>query len=86
MHTRRARRWWRIFGRSRCTCGLPWPCIEAWMEKSRRREEHRARTAVSDPAPRVPVWAAPTMPLLQIGRAGALTPAQERRARGDRSC
>ncbi|GID49929.1 hypothetical protein Aca07nite_72040 [Actinoplanes capillaceus] len=65
---------------------MRWPCIEAWMQENRRREEHRAQTSVSDPAPGAPAWAAPTMPLFQIGRAGGLTPAQEHRARGGPSC
>ena len=86
MHTRRSRPWWRILGRSRCVCGLSWPCLEVRMEASRQREEYRIRTLVTDPEPHVPRWVDPTMPLLQIGRAGALTPAQEHRAGWDRSC
>ncbi|BEL05697.1 hypothetical protein Q0Z83_038880 [Actinoplanes sichuanensis] len=67
---------------------MPWPCIEAYVQECRRREEGRVRTAVSDPAPvgdrtvnQAPLsWDAPTMPLFQVARAGALTPAQEHRA------
>lgn len=63
------------------------------MAAGRHREMHRARTAVSDPvlvatdpAPRIPTWAAPTMPLFQVARAGSLTPGQERRSRGGAAC
>lgn len=83
-HRKRARRWW-LFSHPRCTCGLPWPCIEAWMEESRQHEERRTQTSVSDPPPSAPAWNANTKPLFQVGRAGALTPAQERRARGGSS-
>jgi hypothetical protein len=86
MHARRPRKWWQPLKRSRCVCGLPWPCIEALMNESRQREEHRARTSVSDPAFGVPAWATSTMPLFQVGRAGGLTPAQERRASRGPSC
>lgn len=86
MHTRRTRPWWRILGRSRCVCGLPWPCLEVRIEANRQRQECRVLPVTGDHAPRVPRWADPTMPLLQVGRAGALTPAQEYRAGRSRSC
>lgn len=87
-HLKATRRWWRVLGRRRCTCGLPWPCIEVYVEDCRRREEDRIRTVLTDPepAPSVaanptrPTWDAPTMPLFQVARAGALTPAQKYRA------
>lgn len=91
-HREQKRAWWRrvlVLRRRRCTCGLPWPCIEAWLAKGKDGEELRALTAISDPGksadnhrPEVPSWQTNTMPLFQIGRAGALTPAQERRSRG----
>jgi hypothetical protein len=68
MH-RKARRIW--FRRARCTCGLPWPCLELRLEKIRSR-----------PQPALPKWAAPTEVFPQVGRAGRLTPAQEYRAGG----
>jgi hypothetical protein len=93
MHARRRRKWWQIFSRPRCTCGLPWPCIESWMAKGREGEELRTLTALSDPGksadsrrPEVPSWQTNTMPLFQVARAGSLTPGQERRSRGGAPC
>jgi hypothetical protein len=40
----------------------------------RQREERTVSVLVNDPAPCVPRWTEPTMPLPHIGRAGALTP------------
>jgi hypothetical protein len=93
-HRKEERRWWRVLGRRRCACGLPWPCIEATLAAGRHREENRTRTAISDPAlsqaanstSRPPAWDTPTMPLFQVARAGALTPGQERRSRGGAPC
>jgi hypothetical protein len=70
MH-RKARRIW--FRRSRCTCGLPWPCLELRLAQIRSR-----------PAPQPPGWARPTEVFPQVGRVGRLTPAQEYRAGGPR--
>jgi hypothetical protein len=92
-HRKAKRRWWRVLGRSRCACGLPLPCIESWMAKSRKGEELRTLTALSDPGksaddcrPDVPSWQTNTMPLFQVARAGSLTPGQERRSRGGAPC
>lgn len=65
MH-RKIRRWFR---RDRCTCGLPWPCMELRLREIRQRP--------ADPAP---AWADTTQAMPQIGRPGALTPAQVYRA------
>ncbi|GAA2545269.1 hypothetical protein GCM10010435_12710 [Winogradskya consettensis] len=91
-HREEKRAWWRrvlVLRRRRYTCGLPWPCIEAWMAKGKESGEFRALTALSDSGksgdshrPDVPSWQTNTMPLFQIGRTGALTPAQKRRSRG----
>jgi hypothetical protein len=93
-HLRGKRRWWHVLGRSRHICGPSWPRIKALTEEARQREERCTRTAVIDPAPTVvaragpsgPTWNSQTMPFFQVARAGALTPAQERRARGGSSC
>ncbi|MFC4071953.1 hypothetical protein [Actinoplanes subglobosus] len=93
-HLKAKRTWRRLLRRCRCTCGLPWPCIEVYVEACRRREADRIRTAITDPAPSIAVdirsnpvaWDAPTMPLFQVARAGTLTPAQEHRAGGVPSC
>lgn len=81
-HRKRKRRWWWPLRRQRCVCGLPWPCIEEWMAAARQREEHRVQTSASEPPLATPAWNGNTRPLYQVGRAGSLTPAQERRARG----
>jgi hypothetical protein len=49
------------------------PRIDGPQRPGKSADNHR---------PNVPSWQTNTMPLLQIGRAGALTPAQERRSRG----
>lgn len=93
-HFKAKRRWRRLLRRRRCTCGLPWPCIEVYVEACRRREADRIRPAITDPASSIAAgirstlvaWDAPTMPLFQVARAGTLTPAQEHRARGVPSC
>ncbi|GLW32219.1 hypothetical protein Areg01_51580 [Actinoplanes regularis] len=69
MQHRKAKR--KLFRRTRCTCGLPWPCLELTLVAIRNR-----------PQPEVPGWAAPTRAVPQVGRAGNLTPAQEYRASG----
>jgi hypothetical protein len=68
MH-RKARRI--LFRRARCTCGLPWPCLELRLAEIRSR-----------PQPDPPGWSGPTEMFPQVGRAGRLTPAQEYRASG----
>jgi hypothetical protein len=53
MHTRGTRPWWRILGRSRCVCGLPWPCLEVRMAAIPQRDRHRPLPPVADPVPNV---------------------------------
>ncbi|GIE92302.1 hypothetical protein Are01nite_87820 [Actinoplanes regularis] len=69
MQHRKAKR--KLFRRTRCMCGLPWPCLELALVAIRNR-----------PRPEVPGWAAATRAVPQVGRAGNLTPAQEYRAGG----
>ncbi len=93
-HLKAKRSWWFILGRRRCICGLPWPCIEAYVEECRRREEGRITTALTAPMPMTntgvkpipPTGCVPTMPLFQVTRAGGLTPAQEHHAGRESPC
>ena len=67
------RRRLRLFPARRCVCGLRWPCPDryAWPPN----------TPVPDGnPPSRPTWNDPTTHLDQLGRAGALTPAQAWRA------
>lgn len=86
MHTRQRSTWRQVFGRRRCACGLPWPCLGAWLDERREGEEGRLQTNVSAAVLSVSNWAGPTMPIFQTARAGALTLAQELRSRRGSSC
>lgn len=56
MHRREQRRWWQflLLQPARCVCNMRWPCIETRIRIRMRAEEHRTRTAVSDPPNRSP--------------------------------
>ncbi|GAB1689423.1 hypothetical protein KRM28CT15_12260 [Krasilnikovia sp. M28-CT-15] len=75
MHYPRARSRWQFWVRRQCAvCGLPWKCDEAV------RQDVRARFAPGD---RTATWQRlPTQAWPQVGRPGALTPAQDYRANG----
>lgn len=74
MHRKRN---WKPFRRTRCVCGLPWPCLELRLRAARER-------AVDTNLREFHRWAGPTQALNQVGRAGRLTPAQAFRANGGR--
>lgn len=75
MHRESKRRWWQILLRrpARCSCGLPWPCLEVKLEQIRRR------SLVKPPAPG---WAVATQAYPQVGRAETFAPTQAQRANG----
>ena len=70
MHQKRS---WKLFHRARCTCGLPWPCLELRIAASRRSQQLVAAQS----------WNRLTA-VYQVGRAGHLTLAQSYRANGGR--
>lgn len=84
MHAKRPRKWWQLLSRPRCTCGLPWVCLELRLRANRHAESVKAEERGIEASRTVPRWAAPTASFQQIGRAGSLTPAQTRRAGGGR--
>jgi len=73
MHQKRK---WKPFRRARCTCGLPWPCLELRLLAARSRPK---------PPANFRIWNGTTAVWPQVGRAGRLTPAQAYRANGGRS-
>lgn len=86
MHARRRHTWRRILGRWRCVCGLPWPCLGAWLDARRDGEEGRLRTNESVAASEVPGWVASTVPIFQVAHVGELAPAREPHSQGGGSC
>ncbi|GGN47055.1 hypothetical protein FHR83_007488 [Actinoplanes campanulatus] len=82
-HYPRVQAWWERFlpGRKpRCAaCGVQWMCDEAIKERNRKR----AGKVRND---RTGTWVVYTDAYPQVGRAGSLTPAQERRSHGGASC
>lgn len=83
-HRMKKRKWWRVLGRRRCACGLPWPCLGAWLDERRESEEGRLHTNVSAAETDTPGWAGMTVPVYYIGPIASFTQDQLRRSWGGR--